>query len=228
VRSWGGGMAIPLPPPLSLPAMPPAPLRSSNDSTVPGHSGFQLLEALIVLAVVGLIAALGMPALLRMSRRIRLRLAADEIATALESARMYAAAHSANVAVHFGKRGKKYVFSLYADGDGDGVHSEDIRTGKDPQIGFWRNLDHMGARIRFGIPTYLSPTDPSSPYRKLDRLQDPIRFNRSDLASFSGRGTATPGSVYLTDGLDLTVVRVLGRTGRIRILDYDRGAVSAG
>lgn len=193
------------------------PFRSSAPS-----GGFQLIEALVVLALLGLIAVLGMPALLRTSHRIRLCLAANEIASSLESARLYAAAHSANVAVRFGEHGDKYVFSLFADGDGDGVRNEDIRSGDDPQIGFWRNLDHMGARIRFGFPEGLTPTDPSNPYARLDHLNDPIRFNRSDLASFSGRGTATPGSVYLTDGFHVTVVRVLGRTGRIRILDYDR------
>lgn len=181
-----------------------------------------MVEALVVLALLGLIVVLGMPALLRTSNRIRLSLAANEIASSLESARLYAATHSANVAIRFGKQGDKYVFSLFADGDGDGVRNEDIRAGKDPQVGPWRNLDHMGARVHFGFPAHVTPTDPSNPYARLNRLNDPIRFNRSDLASFSGRGTATPGSVYLTDGFHLTVVRVLGRTGRIRILEYDR------
>lgn len=183
--------------------------------------GFQLVEALVVLAVAGLVLGLGVPALLRISRRVRIRMAANEVASSLELARMYAAAHSANVAVHFEHERDKYTFTLFCDGDGDGVLNQDIQNGRDRQVGARRNLDHMGARIRFGIPTYLAPTDPSNPYRKLDRLQDPIRFNRSDLASFSGRGTATPGSVYLTDGMNLTVVRVLNRTGRIRILEYD-------
>ena len=63
-----------------------------------------------------------------------------------------------------------------------------------------------------------------SPARRahLEGLGDPIRFNRSDLASFGPLGTGTPGSLYLTDGRRLVVVRVLNRTGRVRTLAWDR------
>ena len=56
----------------------------------------------------------------------------------------------------------------------------------------------------------------------MKRLDDPIRFNRSDLASFNPRGTATPGTIYLTDGLrHLAAVRVNNRSGKISVLYYD-------
>ena len=59
----------------------------------------------------------------------------------------------------------------------------------------------------------------------MDRLDDPIRFNQSDLASFDPLGTATPGSLYLTDRRSLlAAVRVTSRTGRIRVLRYDSRA----
>ena len=81
---------------------------------------------------------------------------------------------------------------------------------------------YFGRRIRFGFPEGARPSDPSSPGRRLEGLDDPIRFNRSDLASFGALGTATPGSLYLTDGHRLVAVRVLNRTGRIRVLAWDR------
>ncbi len=55
----------------------------------------------------------------------------------------------------------------------------------------------------------------------MDRLDDPIRFNDSDLASFSPLGTSTPGSVYLCNRRRLMVVRLLDRTGKVNILTYD-------
>lgn len=75
--------------------------------------------------------------------------------------------------------------------------------------------------MRIGLPAR-PVRDPGDPSRFLDRIDDPIRFNSSDLASFGPLGTATPGSVYLTDGgSHLAVVRVLGTTGRVRLLQYD-------
>ena len=54
---------------------------------------------------------------------------------------------------------------------------------------------------------------------------DAIRFNSSDLASFSPMGGSTPGTVYLTDGQSqLAAVRVTGRTGKVKVVVYDFGA----
>ncbi len=57
----------------------------------------------------------------------------------------------------------------------------------------------------------------------MGRLDDPVRFNRSDLASFNPIGTATPGSIYLTDGRQrLAVVRVNNISGKVSVLVYDQ------
>ena len=120
-------------------------------------------------------------------------------------------------------------WSLYRDGDGDGVLSQDIESGVDPRVGPARQLAHLGRQVRFGFPPGPPPRDPGDPRRRLDRLDDPIRFNRSDLASFDPLGGATPGSIYLTDGRhQLAAVRVLGVTGRVRVLVYDAGARELG
>ena len=138
----------------------------------------------------------------------------------LRLTRSYAIRHSANVAVKFrtGQDGT-VTFTLYRDGDGDGVLNRDIDTGVDPQVQPPRRLAHLGRGFGFGFPPGPPPMDPGSPRQSLDRLDDPIRFNQSDLASFGPLGTATPGSVYLTDGQRrLAAVRVTSRTGRVRVV----------
>ena len=76
--------------------------------------------------------------------------------------------------------------------------------------------------MRFGFPPGRAPRDPGNPRRRLDRLDDPIRFNSSDIASFSHLGTSTPGSVYVTDGERcLSAARVFGITGKVSVLAYD-------
>jgi hypothetical protein len=66
--------------------------------------------------------------------------------------------------------------------------------------------------------------DPGSPGHYLDRIDDPIRFNSSDICSFSPMGESTPGSVYLWDSHDgMAVLRVFGGTAKVRSLYYRRG-----
>jgi len=185
--------------------------------------GFQLVELCVVLALLGSLLTLGVPPLLRISADLRLRLAAEEMVGVLRSARSFAVRHNANVAVKF-RTGKDGVvtFTLYRDGDDDGVLTRDIDKGVDPEVSPPRRLAHLGKGVGFGFPPGPPPTDPGSPGRQLDRLEDPIRFNQSDLASFSPLGAATAGSVYLTDGRSrLTAVRVFNRTGKVRVLSYD-------
>jgi hypothetical protein len=176
-----------------------------------------------VLAIASLLLAMSVPSLLSMSRRVRVELAANEISSLMRLARSMAVRHNLNVALkfHFGPRGR-ILYSLYRDGDGDGVLSRDIASGTDPPLGPPRELAHMGAHVRFGFPEGVAPRDPGDPRRRLGRLDDPIRFNRSDMVSFGPLGTSTPGSVYLTDGLrQLVAVRVFGRTGKVEVLRYD-------
>jgi len=176
----------------------------------------------VTLVVLGLVATLVAPPLLRSSAGLRVRLAAAEVAGVLRRARATAIARSARVAVKFrtGADGR-VTFAIYRDADGDGVRNRDIDDGTDPPVTRPQRLMHVGSHVRFGFPPGPAPRRPSGRGR-MRRLDDPIRFNRSDLASFDPLGTSTPGSVYLTDGRDrLAVVRLFHRTGKVKVLMYD-------
>jgi len=155
---------------------------------------------------------------------LKMDLATHELVGVLRLARSYAVRHSTKVGVKF-RPGVDAgaTFTLYRDGDGDGVLTADIDSGVDPQVKPPRQLAHFGSFARFGFPPGPPPRDPGDPGSRLDRLDDPIRFNRSDIASFNHLGGSTPGSLYLTDGRYLlSVVRVYGRTGKVKILRYDQ------
>ncbi len=185
-----------------------------------------MLDTMVTLAVIGLIAVLALPSLFNWASGLRVELAAGEMAGILHLARGYSVRHHSKVAVKFRTGpGGVVTHALYRDGDGDGVRSADIASGVDPEVRPPRRLAHFGRLIRFGFPAGEAPRDPGDPRRRLDRLEDPIRFNRSDLASFNPRGTATPGTIYLTDGRHhLSAVRVNNRSGKISVLHYDRDA----
>ncbi|HVS14967.1 MAG TPA: GspH/FimT family pseudopilin [Thermoanaerobaculia bacterium] len=208
-----------------LPRLPQLPVARSNRRVDEG-GGYGALELIAALAIVGLVTLLTLPSVLEWSAAQRVEAAAAELVGTLRLARTYAMRHSANVALKFhletAETGITRVwFALYRDGDGDGVRNDDLARGVDPRVTRPRQLATFGSRVRFGFPAGTVPSDPSDPGRRLDRLDDPIRFNRSDLASFGPLGTSTPGSLYVTDGRRLAVVRVQSRAGRVRVLRWD-------
>lgn len=185
--------------------------------------GFNLVELLVSLAILTSLLALLTPRALRLSAGLRVSLAAAEVQAALHGARMLAIRLRSDVAVRFVISSDRARYAMYRDGNGDGVTTRDIESGVDPQAGPFRDLRQLGSHVRFGFPSGPPPVDPSDPTRVLDRLDDPIRLNRSDLASFSPLGGSTPGSLYLTDGVQhLVVVRILGISGKLKTLRYDR------
>lgn len=205
-----------------------APLRSARRRRAAGPppvhpSGFTLIELLIVLAVVSIVMTMGVPPLLDTYSQMRVNLAAAEAAGEIRLARMTAVRSRTHVALRFQVVEGTVHTAVYGDGDGDGVRARDIEAGVDRQLRRPVPLRRIGASARLGFPPGPAPRDPGSPRRRLDRLDDPIRFNRSDMVSFSPIGASTPGSLYFTDGKSrLAVVRVYGRTGKVKVLVYDR------
>jgi prepilin-type N-terminal cleavage/methylation domain-containing protein len=185
------------------------------------RNGFSLAELIVALSVLALAAALAGPPLLDLAGGLRLHLAARELGGTLRLARSEAARRGLNVAVKFRGGSGSATYTLYRDGDGDGVLNRDIDAGVDRAASLPRPLQYLSGRNRFGFPPGRKVRDPGSPRQWL-AVADPIRFNGSDLASFSPLGASTPGSVYLTDGKQrLLAVRLYGRTGKMRIIAYD-------
>jgi prepilin-type N-terminal cleavage/methylation domain-containing protein len=184
--------------------------------------GFTILEMITVLAVIALVASLGVPPVLDFGGDVRLHLAAQEVAGTLRLARSEAIRRGVNVAVKFQPAADgRTTYRLYRDGDGDGVMNRDIDRGVDRPVTLPRPFEVLGGRMHFGFPPGRKVRDPGAPRAWLP-IDDPIRFNQSDLASYSPLGTSTPGSLYVTDGRNrLIAVRVYNRTGKVKIIQYD-------
>jgi hypothetical protein len=158
----------------------------------------------------------------RFEESVAIRSAVHETTVAFYRARSSAIARNRNVGLKFRLNGPRHEWTLYVDGNGNGVRSSEIASGVDPALGVyvpWSRNDVLP-----GIMTGIRVPDPGNPGGYLDRIDDPIRFNNSDICSFSGIGESTPGSVYLWDGRNrMAVVRVFGGTARVRVLYYRRG-----
>ena len=186
---------------------------------------FTVVEILAVLGLLGLGVAVAWPPLAETIAKTELRLATSEVAAAFYEARLYALRHSANVAVVFAadRGGNRAVsWSLYRDGDADGVLREDIASGIDPLVRGGRRLEHFGARVGFGFLPGRAPTEIGDPTRRIDRLTDPLRFGNSDMASFSRLGTASPGTAYITNHRNgLMAIRIGNLSGKVTLWEYD-------
>lgn len=186
-------------------------------------AGFNLVEVIIVMAVMSILMTLAIPMGRDWWRELQVEMAAAEIATTFHLARSLAVRNRARVAVRFHPDDDGLLtHGIYQDGDGDGVRSDDILRGVDEALRDVRSGPLGG--IKAGIPEGWNPRRPGS-RKRLDRLHDPIRFGRSNMASFTAHGGASPGTIYLTDGSHhLFAVRVNNRAGKIKILRYDRQA----
>ncbi len=176
-----------------------------------------LLTFAVAAAVLGAVA----PAVFQLEQSVSIRSAAGEVGSAMLRARSVAITRGRYVGLKFRQSGDRYEWTIYADGNRNGVRTADIARGVDrPIAGFaWSRNDVMPGILR-GVPV----PDPGDPLAVLDRLDDPIRFNGSDICSFSPIGESTPGSVYLWDGRDrMAVVRVYGRSAKLRTLYHRRG-----
>src|SRR5262245_22500135 len=87
------------------------------------HAGYQLVEMLIAFSVSSLLLVLGIPPLMKITARLRVELAASEVASTLRIARAFSVRHSMHVGLKFRVYENGAVtWALYRDADGDGVH----------------------------------------------------------------------------------------------------------
>lgn len=183
--------------------------------------GHTLVELLTVVAILLVVAAVAVPFVRAYSVEAHILGAGRAFEAQFMKARSMAITSNEYTAIRFEADGDDYTYSVYRDGNDNGVLATDIARGKDVRIAGPFPLAAGAPGVRVGI----NPGVPNLPPEKgsLDPAGDPIRFGRSRMVSFSPLGGATPGTFYLAgDGIQ-GAVRVTGTTGRVRFMVW-RGA----
>lgn len=185
-----------------------------------GERGFTLLEILTVVAIIGMIVGVSLPAFESMRRRNAVRVATSDIRAIFHLARIRAITRGTNTGLKFIRNPEGlWSFAMYDDGDGDGVRNDDIRRG----------VDRLVARPKpvlstVGIASISLPmrriADPDGGW--LRASASPVQFNQSAICSFSSRGQCTPGTIFLSDQAgEVWGLRAYAATAKLRVIKYD-------
>jgi prepilin-type N-terminal cleavage/methylation domain-containing protein len=187
---------------------------------VTASKGFTLAELLAVLAIVAMAVAVALPAAAMLRDGGRAAAGARTMATMLSAQRWKSVAGHRTRGLQFRKVGGAWSWREVADGNGNGLRTAEIGRA-DPVLSGDDALERRIASVTLGIP-------PGGPYPEappgtdwLREGDDPVRFGRSDLVSFSPVGSSSSGTLYVTDGRrELFAVVLFGPTVRLRVWRY--------
>ena len=182
-------------------------------------SGVTLIELLLAIAVAATVTGIAVPLTSELLDAIRTASAARYLAGRITGIRMDAIRRSSAVALKFEVSGTDYVFAPFADGNGNGVRTSDIRTGVDRQLGAYERLGDSFPGVQFAIMSGVPDVDGNT-----SGSSDGVRIGSARILTMSPDGTATSGTLYLRGRRGQYAVRVLGVTGRTRVLQYREGA----
>jgi prepilin-type N-terminal cleavage/methylation domain-containing protein len=183
------------------------------------RSGISLLELIVAVAIIGLIALCTVPAFASYRRRASMISQAVELRGIFRAVRSRAITRSRHAGVKFTRVGNVWAYSLYDDGDGDGIRSDDIASGVDRR---YAGPSVLMPQFNIAGIALLSTTIRDPDGDPLLPTASAVQFNRSTLCSFAPSGSGTPGTIYISDGAgQLFAVRVLGASGRVRMLRYE-------
>ena len=183
--------------------------------------GFTLIELLFAMALSLVLLGIALPVGGDALDDMRTRAAARYLAGRIASARLGAINRSQAVGLRFLASTPDYQFGAFADGNGNGIRTIDIQAGVDSALGPSRKLGADFRGVHFGLAIGLPDVDAVR-----NTSSDGVRIGAARILTMSPDGTATSGTLYVQGGRAQYAVRVLGATGRTRVLKYEPGSRS--
>ena len=182
------------------------------------QKGATLLELLVVLTLLGIFLLALTADLSGSVRRKDFELFARELTVLMERSRWKALNERRYAGIVFSVQNGIYQAAFHVDGNENGIRTADVREGIDPLIEPPIRLTRGSGDMHAGI---LSSTIPQIPPRSgvIDQPDDPVKFGRSDIVSFSPMGDSSSGTLYLAcvSQKQMYAIVVFGPTARMNI-----------
>jgi prepilin-type N-terminal cleavage/methylation domain-containing protein len=183
--------------------------------------GYSLIELMTVLVFLGLILLFTTGDLRGAERQRDFENFAGEVIRLVEICRWKALNEQAYAGISFQRTAGCFYASLYLDGNGNGIRTIDMEQGTDRRFQGPVRLKRSSADIEAGI---LDSNVPQIPPRTgfLGDKQDPVKFGRSDIISFSPYGDSSSGTLYLAchSQKQMFAIVVYGTTARVSLWKY--------
>lgn len=188
-------------------------------------TGSTLLESIVIVALLAVATLITLPSVFGLQAGLRTAAGARLVASTFQATRWKSVARSRGHGLLFERDARGWYWHEVQDGNGNGLRTAEVRSGTDRTLSGPHRLEQRIEGVSFGFP----PGDeiPRIPPRRgaIDNLDDPIKFGRSNLIGFSPVGSASSGTVYVTNGRDeLYAVVLFGPTTRIRVWRFERGS----
>jgi hypothetical protein len=177
---------------------------------------------LATVTLIGIALAVVLPSVADLGQAGRAAAGARRMAAAFQAMRWRAVARNRAHGLFFQRLAEGWVWYEVADGNGNDLRTAEVENGTDPILSGPHDLGDQDRLLRFGFP----PRDaiPNIPPRggNIRDLEDPVKFGRSNIVSFTPLGAASSGTLYLTDGRnELYGLVLFGPTVRVRVWRFD-------
>jgi type II secretory pathway pseudopilin PulG len=181
--------------------------------------GMTLIELLFGLAVMSTVGAVAIPVVRDALDDLRASTAARHLGARTMSARIEAVKRSTCVALRFEPAGIDYRYASFRDGNANGVRTADIRAGIDAPLTAFEAIRDKFQGVQFGLMANVPDVDGNE-----GTGSDGVRIGAAGILTMSPDGTSSSGTLYLHGRKGQYAVRVLGITGRVRVLQYLHGS----
>jgi prepilin-type N-terminal cleavage/methylation domain-containing protein len=183
--------------------------------------GFTLIELMLAMAISVVLIGVAIPVGGDALDDMRTRAAARYLAGRIANSRLGAINRSRAIGLRFVAGTPDYEFGTFVDGNGNGVRTADIQAGTDFALEIPRRLGSDFRGVHFGLMVGISDIDGVG-----NTNPDGVRIGTPKILTISPEGTATSGTLYVQGTRAQYAVRVLGATGRTRLLKYESGSRS--